>query len=101
MPLRWLLLLPAAAIVAAAIIIGSQAGALLLALLAVGAWYVAVCAWWPLTNCRRCKGSGKFRSPSGKAWRLCRTCKGTGTRIRPGRIVWDRLVTAHRASKKR
>lgn len=53
--------------------------------------YVVACAIWPFTNCRKCKGQGKHRSPSGKAWRKCRKCKGSGTRIRGGRRVWNWL----------
>jgi hypothetical protein len=68
-------------------------GWLILAGLALlwAAGYVAACAIWPFTNCRRCKGTGKHRSPRGKAWRRCRRCKGTGTRIRGGRRVWTWL----------
>jgi hypothetical protein len=29
---------------------------------------------WPYTSCPACNGSGKSRSPSGKAWRPCRRC---------------------------
>ncbi len=46
------------------------------------------CAVWPYTACGRCKGAGKRRSPSGKAWRACGRCGGTGQRIRVGRRVW-------------
>ena len=33
------------------------------------AFYVAACAVWPYRSCARCSGTGKRRSPSGKAWR--------------------------------
>lgn len=55
------------------------------------AGYVGACAIWPFAKCGRCKGDGKHRSPSGKAWRRCRRCKGTGTRIRVGRRIWTWL----------
>lgn len=63
--------------------------------------YVARCAWFPLANCWRCKGEGKFKSWAGrgKTWRLCRRCRGTGSRIRPGRIVWDKIRTARTKAK--
>ncbi|MGH3502549.1 MAG: hypothetical protein ACRDQA_16905 [Nocardioidaceae bacterium] len=61
--------------------------ALLLLLTVVG--YVAACAIWPFAACRRCSGSGKRRSPSGRAWRQCRRCHGTGRRVRIGRRLYD------------
>lgn len=33
------------------------------------AFYVTACAVWPYRSCARCSGTGKRRSPSGKAWR--------------------------------
>jgi DnaJ-class molecular chaperone len=63
--------------------------------LAAAVWvagYLVACRIWPYTDCRKCKGGGRFRSPSGKAWRLCRRCKGSGTRIRTGRKIWDKLI---------
>jgi hypothetical protein len=65
-------------------------------------YYVGRCAWFPLAACWRCKGEGKFRSLGGrgKTWRLCRRCKGTGSRIRPGRMIWDRMHTAHQREKR-
>lgn len=61
---------------------------LLLALGALGLYFVA-CVWWPYTNCRRCSGTGKRRSPTGKAWRPCGRCDGSGRRIRFGRVLWE------------
>lgn len=52
------------------------------------AGYVAACAVWPFAACPRCKGTGKRRSPSGKAFRTCPTCKGASRRLRTGRRVW-------------
>lgn len=62
-------------------------------LLAAGAlvWaagYFAACAFWPYAACRKCDGSGRHRSPSGRAFRFCRQCKGGGRRVRTGRRVW-------------
>lgn len=54
--------------------------------------YVIACRIWPYANCRKCKGAGRFRSPSGRAWRNCRRCKGSGSRIRFGRRVWTKLA---------
>lgn len=42
---------------------------------------------WPTGPCRRCHGSGKERSPTGKFWRDCPACAGGGTRVRGGRRV--------------
>ncbi|GAA4554371.1 hypothetical protein [Pseudonocardia xishanensis] len=62
-----------------------------LILLALGVLivYVAACAWWPYAACRRCSGSGKRRSPTGKAWRPCWRCEGTGRRVRFGRRIYE------------
>lgn len=49
--------------------------------------YLITCVLWPFAACRKCKGSGRFRSPSGRAWRSCRKCKGSGARLRTGRRV--------------
>lgn len=68
-------------------------GALYLALggLVWLAGYVFACWLWPYANCRRCKGSGKRRSPTGRAYRKCPRCKGTGRRLRTGRWVFNKL----------
>lgn len=57
------------------------------------AGYVVACAIWPFAACGRCKGTGKRRSPTGKAWRRCGRCKGGGSRLRVGRHVWNYLHT--------
>lgn len=62
-------------------------------LLIVG--YLLACWIWPFAACRRCDGDGKFRSPSGKAWRPCRKCRGTGARLRIGRRVWNYIRQLH------
>jgi hypothetical protein len=62
--------------------------------------YAVVCRVWPYADCRKCKGNGRFMTPSwlrflfGRGWRRCRRCKGTGTRIRFGRWVWAKLAKA-------
>lgn len=65
------------------------ATALILIPVVVTLGYIAVCAVWPYTACPRCQGTGKRRSPSGRAWRHCRRCDGTGTRLRLGRRAWN------------
>lgn len=71
-------------------------GWLILAALVALAGYVLACWLWPFAACRWCKGDGKNRSPSGRAWHSCTHCRGTGARVRLGR----RLVTAFRRTKK-
>jgi hypothetical protein len=65
-------------------------------------FYIGRCAWFPLAACWRCRGEGKFRSwgGKGKTWHLCRRCKGTGSRVRPGRILWDKMRTNRRNARK-
>lgn len=67
-----------------------------LAAAAGGAWYVFACWWWPFAACGKCEGVGKFRSPSGRAWRKCRRCKGSGERVRVGRRLWTWLSARKR-----
>lgn len=62
---------------------------LIVPVLIVVAGYVMACVVWPFTACRRCEGTGKHRSPSGRAWRECRRCEGSGRRVRVGRRVWE------------
>ncbi len=63
--------------------------ALLVIVAAVG--YALAVAVWPLTRHGRCSGTGKLRSPGGRAWRRCPGCGGTGTKIRLGRRVFEGL----------
>jgi hypothetical protein len=51
------------------------------------AGYSLACVVWPYAACRKCKGAGKFRSPSKKFWRPCPRCSGSGRRIRVGRVL--------------
>lgn len=62
---------------------------------AVAGIYLASCAVWPFTNCRKCHGLGRFHAPSGRAWRRCRRCKGTGSRLRTGRRLINHLRRFH------
>lgn len=74
-----------------------------LAILAAVAWlgcYLIACAIWPFAACRWCGGSGKKRSPSGRAWRPCRHCKASGARVRLGRQAVTVLRRTHRAGTK-
>lgn len=54
--------------------------------------YAAACAFWPFAACGRCKGAGKLRSPSGRAFRLCPRCKASGRRLRFGRRVYTHVT---------
>ena len=55
------------------------------------AGYALACWIWPFANCVVCSGSGKRRSPTGRAWRACGRCQGSGSRLRTGRAVWNVL----------
>jgi hypothetical protein len=59
-------------------------GTLIVIGLAAVVAYALACKVWPNTSCPACKGSGRSRSPSGKAWRGCRRCGGKGSRMRIG-----------------
>jgi hypothetical protein len=59
------------------------------ALFGWAALYALGCWIWPFASCRRCAGSGKRRSPSGRAWRRCKRCKGSGARVRLGRRLYN------------
>lgn len=50
--------------------------------------YLVACTVWPYASCSRCDGAGKFRSPSGKAWRPCGKCDGSGRKVRLGRRLF-------------
>ncbi|MGC9670851.1 hypothetical protein ACNTMW_30420 [Planosporangium sp. 12N6] len=64
----------------------------ILALLAVTLGYAIGCWIWPFRACRRCAGTGKRRSPSGRGIRLCRPCRGSGLRLRAGRWIYNQLT---------
>lgn len=73
---------------------GTGSVALVVAVLAAG--YAISCLLWPITNCRRCDGAGRHRSPNGKNWRACRKCKGSGGRIRTGRQILNAIIKTRR-----
>lgn len=62
---------------------------LLIVLLLASGGYITACAAWPFSACGRCSGTGKRRSPSGRAWRPCGRCGGAGRRVRLGRRLWE------------
>jgi len=64
-----------------------------LTVLTVG--YFLGCWLYPFGNCRRCKGSGKRRSPFGRSFALCRKCGGDGRRLRIGRRILNSLRELH------
>ena len=63
-------------------------------LLAIGYAVLQIvgCVVFPFTACRRCAGSSKRRSPSGRAFRLCGKCGGSGRQVRLGRRLWTRIT---------
>ncbi|SNY58212.1 hypothetical protein [Paractinoplanes atraurantiacus] len=70
-------------------------GLLCLALVIATVCYSIGCWFWPFGDCRRCKGTGKRRSPIGRAFGLCRRCDGEGRRLRVGRRVINDLRDLH------
>ncbi|MDQ3153884.1 MAG: hypothetical protein M3R63_19955 [Actinomycetota bacterium] len=78
---------------------GLPVGWLALAALVWVLGYVVACAVWPFTAHRRCGGTGKRRSPSGRAWRACKGCAGTGRKIRTGRKLWAAARTIDRKGR--
>lgn len=71
-----------------------SAGLLPFALIVI-AVYVVSCVIWPYRSCTKCDGQGRFRSPSGKAWRYCHHCGGRGAQLRVGRRIWTYLKNTH------
>ncbi|MEV4253261.1 hypothetical protein AB0J52_08820 [Spirillospora sp. NPDC049652] len=67
-------------------------------LAAVG--YLTHCVIWPYRACRKCDGAGRFRSPSGKAWRYCHRCAGRGAQLRTGRRIWTHIKDTHAHNRK-
>lgn len=61
-------------------------------------YYVAECAWWPITDCGKCEGRGKFQPKGRRVWRRCRRCKGSGARLRFGRKMWNRFAKVRKAA---
>lgn len=73
--------------------------ALILLATAVTLGYAFACWVWPFKACGGCDGSGKRRSPTGRAFRLCRRCDGTGRRLRAGRWIYNQLNNTRRAGR--
>lgn len=74
----------------------SGARTLILLALAITLCYGLGCWIWPFTACTRCNGTGKRRSPSGRAFRLCPRCNGTGRRLRAGRWIYNTIRRTHK-----
>lgn len=70
-------------------------GLLCLTLMIATLCYGVGCWIWPFGNCRKCRGSGKRRSPFGRAFGLCRRCHGDGRRLRVGRRIINTLRELH------
>jgi hypothetical protein len=70
-------------------------GSLYALLIATGviwaAGYALACWLWPFRACRACRGTGRRRSPTRRAYRHCRRCDNTGDQIRAGRVLWNYL----------
>jgi len=75
-------------------------GWLILAALLWLAGYLLACWIWPFGNCRACHGTGKRRSPTGRAFRTCCRCDGDGARLRIGRHLLNHLRDTRRAGSK-
>lgn len=74
--------------------VGTSVLLLTLALLTFG--YGLGCWVWPFKPCPPCTGTGRRRSPSGRAFRECRRCDGTGRRLRAGRWIYNRINQVRR-----
>ena len=74
---------------------GVLIGLLFITAIVVTLGYALGCWLWPFGACRKCHGSGKRRSPFGKAFGLCRRCGGDGRRLRIGRRIINGLRELH------
>lgn len=54
-----------------------------IALVVIALWFTAS-VWWPFGPCRKCRGTGRMRSPTRLYWRACPRCGGNGRRVRTG-----------------
>lgn len=61
--------------------------------------YTLACWIWPFRTCRRCAGTGRRRSPTGRAFPYCRRCRATGARLRAGRWLHNRLTRIRRDAR--
>ena len=73
----------------------TTSGVLCLAAILLTLGYGLGCWLWPFGACRKCKGTGKRRSPFGRAFGLCRRCHGDGRRLRIGRRIINNLRELH------
>lgn len=73
---------------------GSSTGPVLAFALVLGIAYAVTCLIWPFHACRHCEGTGRFTSPTGRAWRHCPHCSGTGAKLRLGRRILNHLTDA-------
>ncbi|MGH3380747.1 MAG: hypothetical protein ACRDP6_39040 [Actinoallomurus sp.] len=73
----------------------SSAGPVLVFALVLGIGYATACLIWPFRACRHCHGTGRFLSPTGRAWRHCTHCAGTGAKLRLGRRAINYLRQTH------
>ncbi|MWA01325.1 hypothetical protein F8568_013210 [Actinomadura sp. LD22] len=78
---------------------GADAGSFVLLTLVAFVAYVVHCLVWPFRACRKCGGAGRFRSPSGRAWRYCDRCGGRAAQVRLGRRLWTYLANTRSRSK--
>jgi hypothetical protein len=74
---------------------GSLIGLLFITMILLTLGYGLGCWLWPFAACTRCKGSGKRRSPFGRAFGDCRRCDGTGKSLRIGRRIINSLRELH------
>lgn len=70
-------------------------GPLIVTLSLVTLGYAVKCWLRPFGACRKCDGTGKSRSPFGRAFGLCRRCHGDGLRLRVGRRIINNLRELH------
>ncbi|WP_231335785.1 cobalamin B12-binding domain-containing protein [Actinomadura graeca] len=75
---------------------GPDLGAWILLAVLAAAGHLLHCVIWPYRPCRKCGGAGRFRSPSGRAWRYCNRCSGRGAQLRTGRRIWTHLKNTNR-----
>ncbi|MEU4829052.1 hypothetical protein AB0H37_45080 [Actinomadura sp. NPDC023710] len=75
---------------------GPDLGAWLLLAIIAAAGYLLHSVIWPYRACHKCQGAGRFRSPSGRAWRYCNRCGGKGAQLRTGRRIWTHLKSIDR-----
>ena len=70
-------------------------GLLFVVLMIATLCYLVFCWFRPFGTCRKCHGSGKRRSPFGRAFGLCRRCGGDRQRLRIGRRIINSFRELH------